>query len=52
MLRRKEFAELAEKVNNAMRWNVFGLELLTYALVMLITPPFAAHLMVSIFFSS
>lgn len=46
MLRRKEFAQLADKINNAMGWQIFGLELLTYALVTLVTPPFAAHIMV------
>lgn len=48
MLRRKEFAELAQRINRDMGWQFFGLELLTYALVTLVTPPFAAHLMVSI----
>ncbi len=46
MLKRQEFRELAEKINKAMEWQIFGLELLSYALVALFTPPFAAHVMV------
>ena len=47
MLKRQEFREFAEKINKAMEWQFFGLELLSYALVALFTPPFAAHVMVS-----
>jgi len=46
MLKRQEFRELAEKINKAMEWQIFGFELLSYALVALFTPPFAAHVMV------
>eukprot|EP01032_Pedospumella_encystans_P009033 gene9033-10667_t len=45
MLKRQEFRELAEKINKAMEWQILGFELLSYALVTLFTPPFAAHVM-------
>lgn len=47
MLRRTEFRLLADKINKEMEWQYFGLEMWMYSLVALVTPPFAAHLMVS-----
>ena len=46
MLRYKEYKELAERINELMKWKTFGFEMLSFYFVALVAPPVASYLMV------
>jgi hypothetical protein len=46
MLRRAEYRQLAEKINQRMEWPQFGWEMLLFYSVAFVVPPLAAFLMV------
>jgi hypothetical protein len=46
MLRKKEYRELAERINRRMAWRRCGWEMLMFYTVGLVVPPLAAFLMV------
>jgi hypothetical protein len=52
MLRKKEYRELAERINRRMAWRRCGWEMLMFYTVGLVVPPLAAFLMVSLSFSA
>jgi hypothetical protein len=52
MLRKKEYRELAERINRRMAWRRCGWEMLMFYAVGLVVPPLAAFLMVSLSFNA
>ena len=45
-LLRKQYKEFAEKINAALAWNVYSMEIIFFYLVTIVIPPFSATLMV------